>query len=202
MKSLLRSLQQHDKINLVREIGPGELICICKDRRMGKTYFLDLPTLLEYLRGQSCMLTTVVTISGKSGNGYVFLKDGIAIKYLIRMQDGMQLEGQLAYPYLKVCTQWQVQLEQDVPASSQPSPSPQLDNSGPSQPPQKALVQKRMLDPSLLGHLDMRQRLILRTVLTMVNGQRSARQIKEQLNLPPHVVDEVLAYLYSIDIIE
>lgn len=169
---------------------------------MGKTYFLDLPTLLEYLRGQSCVLTTVVTISGKSGNGYVFLKDGVAIKYLIRMQDGMQLEGQLAYPHLEVCTQWQVQLEQEVPAAPQPSPPPQPGSTGPSSSPQKALTQKRMLDPSLLGHLDMRQRLVLRTVLTMVNGQRTARQIKEQLNLPPNVIDEVLAYLHSIDIIE
>ncbi len=72
----------------------------------------------------------------------------------------------------------------------------------PPQPSQKPLVQKRMLDPSLLGHLDMRQRLVLRTVLTMVNGQRTARQIREQLNLPPNVVDEVLAYLHSIDVIE
>lgn len=168
---------------------------------MGKTYFLDLPTLLEYLRGQSCMLTTVVTISGKSGNGYVFLKDGMVIRYFIRMQDGMQLEGQLAYPYLEAAKQWQMQLEQDVPAPPQPSPSPRPDGS-PSLSPQKPLLQKRMLDPSLLGHLDMRQRLILRTVLTMINGQRSAQQIKEQLNLPPNVVDEVLAYLFSIDVIE
>ena len=169
---------------------------------MGKTYFLDLPTLLEYLRGQSCMLTTVVTVSGKSGNGYVFLKDGMVIRCFIRMQDGTQFEGQLAYPYLEASKQWQVQLEQDAPAPSQPSPPPQPDGSDPSQFPQKPLVQKRMLDPSLLGHLDMRQRLVLRTVLTMVNGQRTAWQIKEQLNLPPNVVDEVLAYLYSIGIIE
>lgn len=169
---------------------------------MGKTYFLDLPTLLEYLRGQSCMLTTVVTISGKAGNGYVFLKDGMVIRCFIRMQDGMQLEGQLAYPYLEASKQWQMQLEQEPPAPPQPSQSPQPDTSGPFQPPQRPLIQKRMLDPSLLGHLDMRQRLILRTVLTMVNGQRTAWQIKEQLNLPPNVVDEVLAYLHSIDVIE
>lgn len=169
---------------------------------MGKTYFLDLPTLLEYLRGQSCMLTTVVTISGKSGNGYVFLKDGMVIRCFIRMQDGTQLEGQLAYPYLEVSKQWQMQLEQDAPASPPSSPSPRPDSSGPSPSPLQPLVQKRLLDPSLLGHLDMRQRLLLRTVLTMVNGQRTAWQIKEQLNLPPNVVDEVLAYLYSIGIIE
>jgi len=148
------------------------------------------------------MLTTVVTISGKSGNGYVFLKDGMVIRCFIRMQDGTQLEGQLAYPYLEASKQWQMQLEQDAPAPPTSSPPPHPDSSGSSQPGLKPLRQKRMLDPSLLGHLDMRQRLLLRTVLTMVNGQRTAWQIKEQLNLPPNVVDEILAYLYSIDVIE
>ncbi len=47
-----------------------------------------------------------------------------------------------------------------------------------------------------------KQRLVLRTVFAMVNGERNIEQIKAQLNLSSEAVDDALIYLNSIDVIE
>ncbi|WP_201388955.1 sigma-70 family RNA polymerase sigma factor [Ktedonobacter sp. SOSP1-85] len=50
--------------------------------------------------------------------------------------------------------------------------------------------------------LPMRQRVVLRLVLTKVNGVRSVEEIKAQLQLSPETVESALAYLRARGIIE
>ncbi|GHO57257.1 hypothetical protein KSB_57320 [Ktedonobacter robiniae] len=50
--------------------------------------------------------------------------------------------------------------------------------------------------------LPMRQRVVLRLVLTKVNGVRSVEEIKAQLQLSPETVESALAYLRARNIIE
>jgi hypothetical protein len=211
-----------------------------------KTYFLDLETLLAYLRSNSCLLTAELLLSGQAATGYVTLQEGQVVNYLIRTTYGQQIEGQQAYEHLRKCTQWQVHLQQaekkkttilpPLSPSSQPPPTQQtprgaltteatyLSQSQPNTPtpfsptssPQTPpplhqsrsdftplpLRQKNVLTSQVLYNQPMKQRLVLRMVLAMVNGQRNAEQIKAQLHLPPDVVHEALVALYRLDIIE
>lgn len=58
------------------------------------------------------------------------------------------------------------------------------------------------LEPYLLNGYTSKQRLVLRTVFAMVNGERNVEQIKAQLNLSSEAVDEALMYLNTINLIE
>jgi hypothetical protein len=58
--------------------------------------------------------------------------------------------------------------------------------------------------PLLPGHLDgmsAKERIALRSVLALVNGQRSVDQIKTQMHLPSETVERVLWQLYRMQII-
>ena len=173
---------------------------------MERVYFLDLPTMLEYLQGRSCTLSTPISLPGRSGQGFLFCEHGVVRGSLIRWSDGTHLQGEEAYTYLQRGTQWQVQLESVLQPSLQRQPEHMtLQSPAPSLPSASFLPaprQKRALDPSLLSGLNARQSLMVRTIFAKINGQRTSEQIKEQLNLSPQVVDEVLAYLFSLGIIE
>ncbi len=58
------------------------------------------------------------------------------------------------------------------------------------------------LESNLLNEYSLRQRVILRTVFAMINGQRTIEQIKGQLHLSSHTVDEALSHLYQLGTIE
>ncbi|GCE45870.1 hypothetical protein EI42_02707 [Thermosporothrix hazakensis] len=163
---------------------------------MGKTYYLRLPVLITFLKGQTC---TLITSAGKWGTGYVYIQNGNIVQYLIKGQNGT-LEGSHAQHILEQCQEWQVEFQSNEPISTRPLPLPQL---SPSPLPQKNVLRpKKPLDPALLQGLTARQRMVIRMVLTMINGQRSAQQIKQQLNLPPQLIDEVIDLLRRFDIIE
>jgi hypothetical protein len=168
---------------------------------MGRTYFLDLQTLLAHLQGQSCVLTTTVSHSKMSGMGTLILKNGTIISCTVHFQNGTQLGGQQAYTYLEQSQAWQVHLEQDpqpTPSPSQPSaPGGAFAQPSPWKP-----RQKRLANMSLFGSLQARQRMLIELVLAQINGQRTVTQIKEQLQLPPEVVDEILSYLHTYGLIE
>jgi len=53
-----------------------------------------------------------------------------------------------------------------------------------------------------LNEYTLKQRVLLRTVFAMVNGQRTIAQIKAQLHLSSRGVDEALSYLQRIGAIE
>jgi hypothetical protein len=179
-----------------------------------KTYFLDLQTLLMYLSNQSCELITELKIAGKTARGSILLKDGKIVYCLLFLHDGVQITGERAYKQIEMCTEWQVELRQPEEkqknsSSAQLSPSlapaPFLaisadaeSNFGPPPP----LRQKRPLDPAFLQNLSLKERLILRSVYTMVNGTRSNQEIKAQLRFSTTDIDKALARLRMFDLIE
>ncbi|HEY0756133.1 MAG TPA: hypothetical protein VGD98_19410 [Ktedonobacteraceae bacterium] len=99
-----------------------------------RTYFWDLPTLLTYLRGQSCELTTELKISGKAARGSIVLEKGTIMSCQLVLQNGMQINGEQAYKKLETCTQWQVELEardkKEKTPSLPPSPTQPFSPSG------------------------------------------------------------------------
>jgi hypothetical protein len=58
------------------------------------------------------------------------------------------------------------------------------------------------LNEANIQHWPARERMCLRMVLLMVDGKRSIRAIKEQLQLPPEMIERYLALLTSMHIIE
>ena|SRR5438552_4150430 len=179
--------------------------------RNRKTYFLDLQTLLMYLNNQSCELTTELKVAGKTARGSIMLKDGRIVYCQLSLQSGVQIKGEQAYRQLEMCNEWQVELEEQkkvfVPLQMSPQPpsapfltAPFASNGKPWPPP--PLRQKGPFDPSLLQHLPLKQRLILRSVFTMINGQRSIEEIKTLLHMPPGDIDDALTRLRALDLIE
>ena len=177
--------------------------------RDNKTYFLDLPTLLTYLSGQSCEVTTELSVSGKPARGSLVLKEGTIVSCLLILSNGRQVTGKQAYQQLQNETQWQVQLEPlegKKPTFSSvqvPPPSAFPPLSAPHgfwlPPPPKP---KRPLDPSYLQSLSIKERLTVRSVYMMVNGKNSIEEIKNQLHLSPSSIDEALTMLRMFDVIE
>lgn len=69
-------------------------------------------------------------------------------------------------------------------------------------PPEWSPRVKRGLSQEEFMALPTRQRMIIRLVLTMINGARSVEDIKAQLQLSPETVENTLAYLRARNIIE
>lgn len=177
---------------------------------MDKVYYLDLQTLLEYLHGQSALLSTDVAVPGQRepGTGFVFLKNTTIIGCLIQLTTGaIWREGEAAYQMLQTSNEWRVRMDPDIeqtlwlmkqrdgglaPMPPAPPAAPNIYAPRPLMP----------LDPALLQPFSAKQRLILRMVFALVNGQRSPAHIKAQLRLPAETVDEALKSLYSLGIIE
>jgi|SRR5579862_1076254 len=180
---------------------------------MDKVYYLDLQTLLEYLEGQSALLFTEVTIPGRRDScvGYLFFKDSMIIGCLILMAgDVIWLEGEQAYQTLKPNTEWRVRMDLDIEQTfwlmkqhgsagrGKPVTSPQ-----PAAPVSPYAPRPIMpLDAVVLNAFSTKQRLVLRLVYALVNGQRTPAQIKAQLRLPEEIVDEALRSLYSLRVIQ
>ncbi|MDQ2903424.1 MAG: hypothetical protein ABI456_03350 [Ktedonobacteraceae bacterium] len=179
---------------------------------MGKTYYLDLATLMSVLDDGLYTLSTSLVVSGTQGGGYITLSNGHITECAVKLADGRHIEGEQAFRLLQSQSQWQVQIVSvpiipPMPPAPPPMPPAYRDmppsygtGFSPSQP--GIPRQKRILDPALLESFTMKQRLVLRTVLTMVNGQRDAEQIKEQINLPARTVEEALEALRVLGIIE
>ncbi len=181
--------------------------------RNQKTYFLDLQTLLMYLVDQSCELTTELKLSGNAARGSLILKEGKIVSCTISFQNGYQIVGEQAYNLIATSTQWQVELEKledkkkkfpPAQLSPQLSPEPFLEVSPSSSnnslyPP---LRQKGALDLALLQNLPIKERLILRSVFAMINGKRSNEEIKAQLHLSSRDIDDALARLHALNLIE
>lgn len=179
-----------------------------------KTYFLDLPTLLTYLSSQSCELTTELTISGQAAQGSLILRDGKIVSCLLLFSNGQHMTGEQAYQYLQKGTEWRVHLKGDeekkpiappsqfpsqfTPPTPTPFSSPYNYGSWPTPPPRP----KGPLDPLYLRNLSMKERLILRSVYVLINGKNSVEDIKNQLRLSPATIEQALATLRMLDVIE
>ncbi len=176
---------------------------------MEKKYYLDLQTLLEYLQGQPALLSTEVNVPGLRGvcRGYLFLKDGAIIACMIQAPNGALVrEGEVAYRLIQGNGEWQVRIDPEIErtfwsmkqqggeAHQEIAPSPAAIASAPRP--------RRPLDPALLNQCSSKQRMILRMVFMLVNGQRTVEQIKAQLHLPAEVVEEALMSLRSMGVID
>lgn len=62
-------------------------------------------------------------------------------------------------------------------------------------------VRRNMTEEEFMA-IPMRQRVVLRLVLAMVNGMRTVQEIKAQLQLSPETVESALVYLRARNIIE
>jgi hypothetical protein len=174
---------------------------------MEKVYYLDLATLVEYLQEQSTTLCTQVKVPGvrEACTGYIWLKEGRITNCFVQAQDGQLLhEGERAYALLHTSKQWQIRLEKNSERAFKTGTTQQIPALG-SHPPPVPLAaprQKQVLEPYLLEGFSMKQRLVLRTVLAMINGERTVDQIKAHLHLPPEIVEQALEHLRFMGIIE
>lgn len=174
---------------------------------MEKTYYLDLPTLVGYLQGKSAMLRTSVLLTKDEPfcEGIVFLLHVNTIHCYILNQAGKVLsEGDGAYKRLSRSTEWQVRIDAEQVIGRELLTWRQQHNLVYDPPlPQIIPRPKRTLDALILHQFAPQQALFLRTVFTLVNGQRTVEQIRERLSLAaPQAVDDALNILYVLGLIE
>ncbi len=178
---------------------------------MDKVYHLDLQTLLEFLQGQAALLITQVTVPGRRApsTGYLFFKNATIIGCLIQTADNaIWQEGEQAYQLLKDNEEWRVRMDLDIEQTyrhmKQQSGGFQQLPPAPPQPAPPAYAPRPLmpLTNALLLPFSAKQRLILRMVFMLVDGQRTPAHIKAQLRLPSEIVDEALRSLYALGVIE
>jgi hypothetical protein len=176
---------------------------------MEKTFYLDLKTLLEYLRGKSALLSTLITLPRQRQpcQGYIFFLDGnIRHGLILNPQGALLLAGADAYARLSAGTEWRVRIDTTSTIAEEMSALFQRHGlalyPALSENTETAPRQKRMLDMAILQSFPAKQRLLLHTVFSLINGERTAMQIKAQLHFPPEAIDEALTILRSIDMIE
>lgn len=175
---------------------------------MDKLYSLDLPTLINFLRSQTAVLYTSVDISGIQGpcQGYVFLKEGTIIGSVVRTQDEkLVYQGQEAFALLSTKTRWQLRIDPKadlILKSMEQQRVEEKDVQPPPIPPSERVPRPLIsLDSHLLNGYTPKQRVILRTVFAMVNGERTVEQIKGQLNLSSDAIEDALAHLHALGIV-
>lgn len=171
---------------------------------MESIYYLDLQTLTEYLAEASAQLRTSLMIAGyrEPCEGFVFVKRGKILGCVIQTFAGNLLyEGQKVHELLLNSNPWYVTIDPNVELAMM-TMTEQHRPSSPNRKFAQALRQKCALDASAIETFPMKKRLTLRMVFSMVDGQRSPEQIKEQLQLPSELVDEAIEYLQLIDAIE
>ena len=162
------------------------------------TYYLDLQTLLTYLRNKSGTLTASLSIAGQHCKGFVSLSRGQATACRVECSNGRFYEGKDAFDRLQAIQEWQVHFD------NQPPPSVTLSRPGTRPEPVTPKIPrpKGPLAPHLLTGYSPQQRIVLRSVHFMIDGHKTVDQIKAQLNLPPETVDSALATLLRLAVIE
>jgi hypothetical protein len=173
------------------------------------TYQLDLPALLQLLRDHAAVLSTTIDIPPieKPCYGYLSLRNRNIIDCQVQSRDGTVLyRGQEAYRILSTKIHWQVRttstLDRSTKSSQQQERSPQITRTITSVPDAYVPHTIASLEPPVLQKYTMQQRLIIRTVFVMINGQRSVSQMKENLRLSSESINEALTSLKAIGVIE
>jgi hypothetical protein len=164
-----------------------------------KIYYLNLLALIPQLGLQKVALYTAfphgVPEIPEPCIGTVHVQNGRIVECSIEGRSGASINGTKAFQILRTVAAWQVKSESDPMT---PSSLPQVLPS----PLDKVIPQRNM--PLLPGHLDgltAKERILLRSVLALINGQRSVEQIKTQMHLPPETVERILHQLYNLQII-
>ncbi len=177
-----------------------------------KVYNLDLQTLINSLQDQSALLYTAVDIPNvrELCHGYIFLRKKTIIGCQIQSQDGvLLLKDQEAYRLLGAKMQWQIRIDPNIDLTFKAMRQRITQNLLPSNTDSAQFFSVSYV-PKVIGSLEAyllngytsKQRLVLRTVFAMVNGERNVEQIKMQLNLSPEAIDEALNYLRTINVVE
>jgi hypothetical protein len=174
-----------------------------------KTYYLNLLALIQQLGQQTVVLYTAfprgIPEIPEPCIGTVHVQEGRIVECSIEGRSGASISGTKACQILRSVAAWQVKSELDkhgmgVHPSEPVTPSslPQVQPS-----PLDTVIPQRNI-PLLPGHLDgltAKERILLRSVLALINGQRSVEQIKMQMNLLPETVERIIWQLQSMQII-
>jgi hypothetical protein len=179
---------------------------------MEKTYYLDLPTLLGYVRGKAAILRTTVTLAKNQPacQGSLFLLNANTRHcYILSSKGQLLFEGEEAYKRLSQCNEWMVRMDvepvvrqewlawlQQHRLNFQPFEQTRAEPALIPQP-------KKALEAHMLRQFSHPQMLFLRTVFALVNGQRSVEQIKARLpQASPQAIDDALNILRTLGAIE
>ncbi len=176
---------------------------------MEKAYYLDLKTLLEYMQGQQVLLSTEANVPGIRARcvGYLFFRENYVVGCLIQTLDGRILrEGEDAYRLLTENREWYVRMDLNIDQTfraMKQQHTPFTQGYTPPPPPISHVPRAiRPLDAAFLTEFSGKQRLLLRMVFTLVNGQRTVEQLKAQVHVPAGIVEEALATLHQLGVIE
>ncbi len=177
---------------------------------MEKTYYLDLPTLLGYVRGKSAILRATITLARNqtSCQGIIFLLRSNTMHCYILSQKGEVLfESDEAYKRLSQNAEWLVRMDLEQIIGQEWLAWLQQHNLTYNPPVPDLLGNiprpKRALDALVLHQFSHQQALFLRTVFTLVNGKRTVEQIKGRLpQTSPQAIDDALNVLHSLGLIE
>ena len=179
-----------------------------RSREMGKTYYLDLKTVIETLMGQSGVLQRElpreVSTLNESCLCVIDMTKGAITRCVLVTKSGQQYDGSLLLPSLYTFENWDVTLTPDsrvapiVPTSPARSTGI-LPRQAEVQPPgEERLVPSlavREVSVEQLAQLSHKQRILTRSVLSQINGVRSVAEIRARLRLSKTVVDSILDFL-------
>ncbi len=186
---------------------------------MGKTYYLDLKTVIETLEGQSGVLQRELSKEESTLNELclcvIDVTKGTITRCLFVTKSGQQFDGYELLPSLSIIENWDVTLTPDQRTASIVSTSPSLPSVSVSR---QSEVQpdtttsppsEEHLIPSLVGQvsaeqlarLSHKERILVKSVLSQINGVRSVAEIRARLPLSRAVVNQILDFLTRQSII-
>ena len=186
---------------------------------MGKTYYLDLKTVIEILEGQSGVLQRELPKEVSTLNEVclcvIDVTKGAITRCLLITKSGQQFDGYGLLPSLSTVENWDVTLTPDQRATSRVSTSPSLPSvsvSGQLEQQREATLpppSEEHLVPFLvvpigtvqLAHLTHKERILVKSVLSQINGVRSVAEIRARLPLSRAVINQILDFLTRQSII-
>ncbi len=175
-----------------------------------KTYYLDLPTLVSYIRGKAGVLRATVTLAKNQPacQGIIFLlQANISQSYILSSSGALLFEGDKAYTRLSQNKEWQVRIDSEQVIEQEWLAWLQQQRLAPPLPALAAPAviprPKRALNAPFPPQFSAQQAFFLRTVFALANGQRTVEQIKECLpHLSPQAIDDALNVLRTLGLIE
>lgn len=183
---------------------------------MGRTYYLDLKTVIEILLGETGVLqrelTKEISPVREQCLCIIDVTKGVITRCLLVTRKGQQFDGYNLLPSLYALEDWEVTLTSISKTPTLPShPAVSVSQQEETQPrkalpeetqPRKALqtsirehlvpyqiVQVNMTQFADLSHKD---RILVRSILLQINGERSVAEIRERLHLSRTIVDQIL----------
>lgn len=186
---------------------------------MGKTYYLDLKTVIETLVGQAGVLQRELPKEVSSLNEpclcVINVTKGAITRCLLVTKSGQQFDGYGLLPSLYTFENWDVTLTSDqsvvpiVPAlpslssGSLPRQSEMQPGTALSPPTEEHLIPYLVVQVSMaqFAHLSHKDRILVRSVLSQINGVRSVAEIRARLPLSRIIVNQMLDFLTQQSII-